>query len=509
MRPGRIQRETGIAVLSTVVPGSDGDAAAILPPRFSLPQLAIRRPLLEISSPIIATVALAAIFTGCCVLVLFTTAEPTWLAPTSAASFPNWTAGPLHGLGAGLLNALVPRGGQNYTVMTEGFSGLLIAMTLGYGVVLAGWRTLSMRTIAIAVIALYGVLLLGPPLQLNDVFNYLGYARLGALHGLNPYTHVIAAEQRDPVFVWTSWRHLASPYGELFTLLTYPLALISLPLAYWILKSVTVLLALTFVWLVYRVARQLGRDPRFAVLLVAINPIMLMYEVGGFHNDPFMLVPAMGAISLLLARRYKLAGALLMVAISVKFTMVLLLPFLLLAAPDLRRRLQLVAGSALAAVPLVVVSLLAFGFSLPNLSDQSTLITPYSIPNLAGWVLGLGGAAPALIALASVALVGAVGFAVVRVYQGRYSWVTAAGWCTIGLVASLSWLMPWYVVWVLPLAAVAASQRLRTAALVLTVFLVLTFMPLTGTVLSELNVNVMSGHVGQKASALNQRLENG
>jgi Glycosyltransferase family 87 len=506
MRPDRTYRDPGIAVLATVVPGSDGDAAAILQPRFSLPRVAIRRPSLEISSPIIATIALAAIFTGCCALVLVTTAEPTWIVPASGAGFPTWMAGPLHGLGAGLLNAVVPRGGQNYYAMSDAFSGLMIAMTVAYGIALAGWRTLSMRTIAIAVVALYAVLLLGPPVQLNDVFNYLGYARLGALHGLNPYTHVMLGEQHDPVFLWTSWRNLSSPYGELFTLLTYPLALVSLPLAYWILKSVTVLLALTFVWLVYRVARQLGRDGRLAVLLVAINPLVLMYEVGGFHNDPFMLVPAMGAISLLLARRYKLAGALLMVAISVKFTMVLLLPFLLLAAPGMRHRIQLLIGSALAAVPLVLVSVLAFGLSLPNLSDQSRLITPYSILNLSGLALGLGGAAPALIVLAAVALVGAVAFAARRVLQDRGDWLTAAGWCTLGLLASLSWLMPWYVIWVLPLAAVVASDRLRRATLVLTVFLVVTFLPLTGTVLSQLNVNPMSSSVGQKSSALEQHL---
>ena len=505
MRPDGSHRDRQLAALSTVMPGGDGDAAAVLP-RFGVPRLAVRRPSLEISSPIVATLALAAMFTGCCLLVLVTTAEPTWLVPTSAAGFPDWVAGPLHGLGAGLLNALVPRGGRNFYAMSDGFSVLLIAMTVAYGIALAAWRTLSMRTIAIAVLALYGVLLLGPPLQLNDVFNYLGYARLGALHGLNPYTHVIAAEQHDPVFVWSSWHHLSSPYGELFTLITYPLALISLPLAYWILKLVTILLALAFVWLVYKVACQLGRDPRPAVLFVALNPIVLLYEIGGFHNDPFMLVPAMGAISLLLARRYRLAGAMLMLAISVKFTLVLLLPFLLLAAPGTRRRLQLLAGAALAAVPVLVVSLLAFGLSLPNLADQSKIITPYSILNLFGWVLGLGGAPAGLIALAGVALAGAVGFAIVRVVQGRVDWLTAAGWCTVALLASLAWLMPWYVIWVLPLAAVVVSVRLRATVLALTVFLVLTFMPLTGTVLSGLGVNAMGSPVGQAAARFDQRL---
>jgi hypothetical protein len=232
-----------------------------------------------------------------------------------------------------------------------------------------------------------------------------------------------------------------------------------------------------------------------------------VYEVGGFHNDPFMLVPAMGAISLLLARRYRLAGALLIVAISVKFTMVLLLPFLLLATPRMRLRLQLLAGAALAAVPLVAVSVIAFGTSLPNLADQSTLVTPLSVVNLLGWVLGLGGAAPKLILLAEAALVAAIVFAVVRVLQRRYDWLTAAGWCTVALLASMSWLMPWYVIWVLPLAAVAASGRLRAVTLALTVFLVLTFMPLTGTVLSNLGVNPMGSPVGHVATRFDRRLE--
>ena len=33
--------------------------------------------------------------------------------------------------------------------------------------------------------------------------------------------------------------------------------------------------------------------PRFAVVFVALNPIYLIYAVGGFHNDFFMLVPSM------------------------------------------------------------------------------------------------------------------------------------------------------------------------------------------------------------------------
>ena len=69
---------------------------------------------------------------------------------------------------------------------------------------------------------LHVILLMSPPLQLTDVFNYLGYARLGGLHHLNPYTHVIRQEFFDPIYRFSTWHNLRSPYGPLFTALTLP-----------------------------------------------------------------------------------------------------------------------------------------------------------------------------------------------------------------------------------------------------------------------------------------------
>ena len=67
-------------------------------------------------------------------------------------------------------------------------------MCLADYVALGAVTSFSMRVIVLCVLALHVVLLMGPPLTLTDLFNYLGYARLGGLHDLNPYTHVIQAE---------------------------------------------------------------------------------------------------------------------------------------------------------------------------------------------------------------------------------------------------------------------------------------------------------------------------
>ncbi len=484
----------GAPVLASSTAGGQAEGTVALPGLRSLrAPAALSRPRVVLG-PLAGRLALATLIVGALVMVVYDTAGPTELVPRSGQIFPGWEAGPLHGIvGALTLSA---------TAVTIGLSVLIVAMLAAYGVAVAAVRTLSMRTIVICIVALHVILLLGPPFQLTDMFNYLGYARLGGLHGLNPYTHVIGQEMHDPVYHLATWDNLHSPYGELFTALSYPLAWLPIPVAYWTVKVAVVLLSLGFIALVCDCARRLGRDPRYAAVLVALNPIYLIYAIGGFHNDFFMLVPSTAAIALLLARRDRSAGAVLMVAVAVKFTAILLLPFLLVAAGRSRRRRELIIGAALAAIPLVAVSLALFGLSLPNLSQQSSLLTPFSFPNLFGVATGVGGGTSGVLRLATVALVAAVVFLVRR----RGDWLSLAGWATVALIASLAWLMPWYVIWVLPLAALGSSVRLRRAAAALTVFLLLTFLPATNLLLGVINFNPLSGSAGQASSTLQNKL---
>ncbi len=91
----------------------------------------------------------------------------------------------------------------------------------------------------------------------------------------------------------------------------------------------------------------------------------------------------------------------------------------------------------------------------------------------------------------------------------RGDWLANAGWATLALIASLAWLMPWYVIWLLPLAGLGTSLRLRRAAVVLTVFLVMTFIPLTGMVIFAHGLDPMNTKVGHASSKLQNQLANG
>jgi hypothetical protein len=198
-----------------------------------------------------------------------------------------------------------------------------------------------------------------------------------------------------------------------------------------------------------------------------------------------------------------------MLAVAVKFTAVLLLPFLLLAVGSWGRRARILTGALLGVVPLAALSVAVFGLSLPNLQDQSTLLTAFSIPNVVGLALGIGGGTPLLLRVADVGVVVAVlllatGFVRGRGHHG--DWMSRAGWATLALIASLAWLMPWYLIWLAPLAALGASPALRRATLALTVFLVLTFIPATGIYLANHGIDPLGTKAGHASSALQHKL---
>jgi hypothetical protein len=469
------------------------DPAVALPgalPRFPALSRRVR------VTPLAGRIALGLLIAATFAVVAVAASDPSILVPHSKDAFPNWEAGPLH--------FVIPRPITDPRTLDIVYSIVLVGMVVAYGLILSSIDTFRLRTIAIAVIVLHAIVLLSPPLQLTDVFNYLGYARLGALHHLSPYTHTIHSERFDPVFVFASWHNLKSPYGELFTMLSYPLGLLPLWLAYWILKVAIVLLSLGFVALLYRIARQLGRDPRFVIAFVVLNPVFLIYELGAFHNDYVMLVPSMGAISLMLARRDRWAGASLAAAIAVKFTAVLLGPFLLLAVATRSRQLRLVAGAAIAAVPLLIVSVILFGASLPNLQQQSSLLTDFSIPNLVGLIFGLGGTHTLLDLADVIAVLVVLYLWLVR----RGDWLVGAGLSTLVLIASLSWAVPWYVVWVLPLAALSRSRALRTWSVIAMVFLMVAFLPATSLYMADHHINPLRTPAGRASEKLQSQLAN-
>jgi hypothetical protein len=93
-------------------------------------------------------------------------------------------------------------------------------------------------------------------------------------------------------------------------------------------------------------------------------------------------------------------------------------------------------------------------------------VNPLSVPNLLGAATGHGGADATVRAMARDALVVAVALAGAAVVWRR-RWAPAAiGLVLLAGVLSLSWVMPWYLVWSLPFVALATPRALAPLAVV-------------------------------------------
>lgn len=443
----------------------------------------------------VGALALLAFVAAAAFLVIVAADRGSALSPPSHVAFPGWMAGPLHGLLPGL------RPGR--MGLKIGFTAAIAGMYLCYLTVLACLPRLRIRWLVTAIVALHVIFVLSPPLSLTDVFNYLNYGRMPAIHGLNPYVVIPAREpSTDATFHLSNWHHLVSPYGPLFTLGTEALAPLGVPVSYWVLKLLTAAASLGTLAVLWRCA-PLARRPTGAVLAFAgLNPLWLVWGLGGTHNDAFMVLALVAGAWLVLRRREVPGGIALAAGVAIKASGAAVVPVLVLAA---QRRWRAALGVAVGGAALCAATYAAFGAHLPNLGEQSRLVAGLSVPNLLGLALGDGGESAALrTALEAVLLVvvaAASGWAWLR----RDPW-TAAGVVMLGLLLTLSWAMPWYILWLVPFAALARARWLRGAALVLGAYLLFAWMPLMPDVLHGLGFHPTHTPLGRQNNRVIHRL---
>jgi Glycosyltransferase family 87 len=331
--------------------------------------------------------------------------------------------------------------------------------------------------VLMAIAALYAVVLLAPPLASTDIFSYQAYARMGDLYATNPYTHGPHAIALDAVFpyVGAKWSYIPSAYGPVFTTFSYLLAPLSIAASAFAYKAIAAVAGIALVAVVWHCARLRGKDPVRAAALVGLNPLLVVYGLGGGHNDLLMLLAAVGGIYAILASRERLGGGLMtLAALGIKLTAGIMFPFALAAGGPRRGRgrRDLLVGAGVALALIAALGLAVFGTG--SLSMFGTLNKSQSegdwlsLPGFIGSRLGMPGVGH----IASYAL--AAGFVLVcgwllwRVWRGRLDWIDGAAWATVAMVVASSSLLPWYVAWLLPLAALGRDPRLARTAIVLT-----------------------------------------
>ncbi|HLI60600.1 MAG TPA: glycosyltransferase family 87 protein [Solirubrobacteraceae bacterium] len=377
---------------------------------------------------------------------------------------------------AGPLSAVGP------DIHLGGVIALFTVMCVCYATLVRLGARLPALAIVVAVIVLHVLMAIAPPVMTTDVFSYGAYGRMGPDYHLNPYVYGPWAIHYDHYFSYVGARWWTTPtaYGPLFTGLSYLMAHLSIPATTLAYKVLTVVSSLIAIAGVAKAAQRLGRDVAQATLFMGLNPVLVIYAVGGSHNDMLMMAALCWSIAALVAHRARTAGGLLVTAVGIKLTAGVMLPFALAArrGPAGRTRLgghqwRLLAGAVLVLLGLGVLSTILFGSGpLHLLSTLETIQADggkQSVPGFIYWGLGFGHHLPHGIVLGLQAVcVGTVIWLIVAVRKHRIDWITATGWACVVLVVTSTYLLPWYVVWLLPFAALSDSRALRVTAVVLT-----------------------------------------
>jgi hypothetical protein len=366
-----------------------------------------------------------------------------------------------------------------------GYRGFLIALLIScgaYGTLATlarrfGANSISTRWAIFLLAALQLIVFVGPVLLSTDVFSYVAYARMGVEHGLNPYTHGPDAIVHDPIYryVGHDWDRVATAYGPLYTLLSYPLAPLGVVGALWAMKLEALLASAGTLALTWRCARARGFDPVAAVLVVGANPLYFLYALGGAHNDLIMMLAMMAAVSLVVvapsagsstrsARREAGAAAWIVAGALTKATVAVLLPFMIVS----KRRLAPILGTVAALALGAIVGYAVFGIHGINivaaLNRDAAFVSTDSFANEIAHLLGKPGVFPIDHDLLKAALVLIVGHLLWRTWRG-YDWVAASGWALLAISVTSTWLLAWYILWPLPLAVVTRDRRLLAATL--------------------------------------------
>ena len=132
----------------------------------------------------------------------------------------------------------------------------------------------------------------------------------------------------------------------------------------------------------------------------------------------------------------------------------------------LGRRRRILAGAAVAVGVAALVSGLVFDWQawrfLNVVRHQQQLVGSQSFSLQVGKLFGLE--QPDVAAIAQVALALTAVALLVAVRRGA-DWIAASGWMLLAIAVATSFLLPWYTVWALPVAAISADRRLLAATL--------------------------------------------
>src|SRR6201994_748545 len=215
-----------------------------------------------------------------------------------------------------------------------------VVLWVGVALMLIAWFWLGRRALAgnasdYTMVATTGFwlapLLLSVPVFSRDTYSYLAQGAL-LRDGFDPYL-VGPVDNPNSLLdnVSPIWTTTTAPYGPAFILIAKFVTMLvgdnviggTMVLRLCMLPGLVLL-----IWAAPRIARHVGADGAAALWICVLNPLVIIHLMGGVHNEMLMVGLMMAGIALTFAGRHFWGVGLIAVAVAVKATAGLALPFM-------------------------------------------------------------------------------------------------------------------------------------------------------------------------------------
>lgn len=359
------------------------------------------------------------------------------------------------------------------------------------------------RTLQRWLLAWAAPLLVAAPVYSRDVYAYLAQgAVFGA--GFDPYADG-PAHNPGPLVdsMATVWATTTAPYGP-FTMGLFRVVtdVTGDHVVLGVLAIRLVLLPGLFLslWAIPRLAAHFGASPQTGLWLALFNPMVLIHIVAGPHVEMLMMGVLATGLALVVAGRHAWGTAVLAMAVSIKITAGVAVPFVLwIWLSHIRSRRPVTPRDVVGVfAAIVAISLAVFGFWtlvvglgvgwLTGLGWADVIINWFTIPTLVAHVVTLVAAPFVALNLQPVLeITRAIGSAVLALVLVTLWWrkrhdertaVAGIAWAMLAVLVLEPSTLPWYYTWVLVVAVAFTLPRWTYATVVgASTFLLIVFQP--------------------------------
>jgi hypothetical protein len=366
--------------------------------------------------------------------------------------------------------------------------GFTLAIIFGFGCYYAAWRIASqlaptrrriLLVVGIAAI-LSTVLAFTYPFLSDDMFYGIAGARTFGCYRQNPFAVPPSRFTHDPFLPYAGWTDLTMPYGPLWVLISGLVArisdrgLLATVLAF---KALNVgVFLLTTGMLARLLAKRTPRTALAGLILWAWNPLVLVEVASSAHNDVVMIALIVAACSCAAARRPTPTFLALALAVAAKYVAILLVPLFVIhfyrRQPTWRAGLRAIVPGVFAAIGLLVALYVPFWVGLQTLGPLDESRYYYgSVMAAARSFLPRGDTAmrDALLRDGAVLVYGLCYLWLLPRTGRKLTDLFASSHAALLLILLLwPFFMPWYTLWLVPIAALARRPRLARQIIVIT-----------------------------------------